>query len=350
MKILNTFIYSSLLLLFSIQTISAKEDYRIENQPVAFEQALSIPAIGTLKQNKNGFIYLDVENAYISEVIPLMNYPGEIRPRPTTSKSIGAHISVFHEKEAIQPLELGEQFLFNIQDIRSFTLHTRDGLKKLWVISTDSPELETLRESYGLSPKLKGYDYHIALGKQMPTAPDGWQDKHQFSRFEFSDEPTEGLYSQGDFVVVDNPAVLETARKVNQVGQLCLKSNGFVYVNVEDSFVEDIVDIIPFEGDFKPTSTGQKMMGAHISVFYEDEVIGHEIWDFEDAGDWFTFEVKELRYIQMGNSRLWVLAVEAPGLERLRKHHGMKSKLKGHYFYITIGHEKIEQAAFKKAA
>lgn len=350
MKKINSFIYSFLLIILSFQLLSAKEDYRIEDQPIALEEAMSIQPVGTLKQKSNGFIYLDVDNSYITDLIPLMEYPGEIRPRPTASKSIGAHISVFHEKEAVQPVELGKEFSFQIKDIRSFTLHTRDGLKKLWVIAADSPELESLRESYGLSPKLKGHDYHITMGKQMPTAPDGWQDKHEFSWLDLSNEPTEGLYTEGDFVTVECPQVIETAHKVNQVGQLCLKSNGFVYVDVDDAFVEEVVDLMPLEGEFKPTSTGPKKMGAHISVFYEDEIIGKEIWNFEDAGDWFSFEVKELRYIDRGNSRLWVLAVDAPGLERLRKHHGMKPKLKGHDFHITIGHEKLEQETIKKAA
>ncbi len=354
MKIINKLFYSFILLFLSANVLSAKEDYRIEDQPMALEEALSIPASGTLKQKDNGFIYLDLDNAFIDAVVPQLDMPGELRPRPTATKSMGAHISVFHEKEGVQPVELGQSFHFDIKDIRSFTLHTRDGLKKLWVISTDSPELEELRESYGLGPKLKGYDYHISLGKQMPTAPDGWQDKHEFSWFDLSDEPTDDLDTEGDFVIVDSPQVLETAKKVNQVGQLCLKSNGYSYVNVDDAFVENVANLLPTEGDFKPLPTGSKKLGAHISVLYEDEMIGKEIWDFVDAGDWFSFEVRDLRYFDRktgnGIKRYWLLAVDAPGLQRLRKHYGLKPKLQGHDFHITLGTEEIVEAVLPEAA
>ena len=354
MKLINQSLYFLCFLLISLSPVSAKEDFRIEDQPLAFEEALSLPCYGTLKQKENGFIYLDASNAYITKIIPLLEIPGELRPRPTASKSIGAHISVFHENEGIRPEELEQPFSFQVQDIRSFTLNTRDGLKKLWVIAADSPELEALRVSYGCSPKLKGYDYHITLGKQMPSAPEGWQERTEFSRLDLSNEPTEELYSDGDFVKVDCPQIIETARRVNQIGQLCLKSNGFVYVDVDNRFVTEIVDQLPLEGSFAPVSTKPKGMGAHISVVYEDEMIHHEIWDLPEAGEWFSFEVKELRCIDRstpsGVNRLWVLAVDAPGLQRLRTAYGMKPKLKGHDFHITIGHEKIETAIQKKAA
>ena len=354
MKLITKFFYSLIILVFCVNLLSAKEDYRIEDQPKALQEAFSIPAFGILKQKDNGFIYLDVDNAYIDDVIPLMEIPGELRPRPTAAKSMGAHISVFDEKENVQPFELGQLFYFDLKDIRSFTLHTRDGLKKLWVISTESPELEALRESYGLSSKLKGYDYHISLGKQMPSAPEGWQEKHEYSRFDLSNEPTDDLYTQGDFTIVNCPQVMETAKKVNQVGQLCLKSNGFAYVNVDDAFIENIADLLPVEGTFTPLSTGPKKMGAHVSVFHEDETIGKEIWDFVDAGDWFSFEVKELRYFERktgnGVKRCWLLAVDAPGLQRLRKHYGLKPKLLGHDFHITLGSEEVLEEALPDAA
>lgn len=354
MKLINKLFFSLIILITCTDLLSAKEDYRIEDQPAALEVAASIQKTGILKQKENGFIYLDIDNAFIDDVIPVMELPGEIRKRPTSSRSMGAHISVFDEHESIQPVELGQVFHFEVKDIRSFTLHSRDGLKKLWVISTESPELEALRESYGLSPRLKGYDYHITLGKQMPAAPEGWQDKHEFSQFDLSEEPTDDLYTEGDFVVVDHPQVLETAKKVNQIGQLCLKSNGYAYVDVDDDFIEKLADQLPVEGTFKPLSTGPKKQGAHISVFHEDETIGKEIWDFVDAGDWFSFEVRELRYFERmtanGVKRCWLLAVDAPGLQRLRKHYGLKPKLQGHDFHITLGSEEVFEAELPEAA
>ena len=43
--------------------------------------------------------------------------------------------------------------------------------KKLWLIALEAPQLETLRESYGLPNRIRGHDFHITLGYQVPAAP-----------------------------------------------------------------------------------------------------------------------------------------------------------------------------------
>lgn len=337
------FVSLFLVLLFPLQ---AKVDYRVEDQALAIEEAMVLSQEGILRQKENGFVYLDVSNELINRIVPLMDLPGVFRSRPTASRSIGAHISVFHEKEEITPEEIGSSFSFHVEEIRSFTLHTRDGLKKLWVIAVHSPELECLREKYGCSPKLKGYDFHITLGKQMPSAPQDWKEVEQLSSFNFSGEETLGLSTEGDFTVVTHHEILKTAAKVNAIGQLCLKGNGFVYLDVDNQFVDHISPLLPTQNEFTQISTKSKKMGAHISVIYEDEMIGNEIWTFAEAGEWFEFEVKELRYIERktpkGKKRLWLLAADCPGLERLRISYGLKPKLKGHDFHITLGNENME--------
>jgi len=337
--------YLSLLLLI-LSPLSGGEDYRVESQPIAIEEAITIPNQGILKQKENGFVYLDVSNEFITAVVPLLDHEGLLRARPTASRSIGAHISVFHEQENVTPDELGDVFFFEAKEIRSFTLHTRDGLKKLWVIAVNSPELENLREKYGLAPKLKGYDYHITLGKQMPSAPENWETVEHLSEFNFSDVPTEGLFTEGDFVKIEDSKILSTAAKVNAIGQLKLKGNGFVYLDVNNAFIDEIWQQLPLQGEFDPVSTQPKKMGAHISVIHEDEMIGKEIWNLAEAGEWFSFEVKELRYVDRKNAkgakRLWLLAADSPALERLRMHYGLKPKLQNHDFHITIGNEQME--------
>ncbi len=240
-------------------------------------------------------------------------------------------------------MELGEKFSFSVQDIRSFTLHTRDGWKKLWVISVSAPELEALRENYGCSPKLKGHDFHITLGKQVPVAPEGWREVEVLSPLNLEGEPTENLASEGDFVELENSELLATATKVDAVGQLCIKGNGFTYLDVNNRFVAELMEGLPVEGAFTAISTNAKRMGAHISVIYEDEMIGKEIWTLSEAGQWFTFEVRALRYVDRkaagGRERLWLLAAWAPGLERLRRSYGLRPKLQGHDFHITLGKE-----------
>ncbi len=343
MSILQKTFFCFFLLLASFSTIIGKEDHKVQIQQDAYEKAIVLPGYGILKQKQNGFIYLDVSNEFITEIVPLLEMPGVLKERPTSVRSIGAHISVFHEKENISPDELGAAFSFSVKDIRNFTLHTRDGLKKIWVISVISEDLEALREKYGCSPKLKGFEFHISLGKQMPKAPENWEEKTSLSEFNFSSEETLGLFQDGDFFVVECDQVIKTAAKVDAIGQLKLKGNGYVYLDVNNQYVDEICEILPIQGDFKKLSTDGKKIGAHISVFYEDEMIKHEIWDLKEAGDWFTFEVKELRYIckktANGEKKTWLLVVDAPALERLRAHYGLKPKLLGHDFHMTLGHE-----------
>lgn len=336
-----------IILTFFLTPLTAKDDYLIENQPNALEKISEITAKGVLKQKENGFVYLDVSNEYIDALKPILEVPGTLSYLPTAKRSLGAHVTVFVESDAVTPEELGKEFSFNVSDIRSFTQHTRDGLKKLWAIAVESPELEILREQYGLPSKLKGHAFHITLGKQLPAAPEGWKNIDIISSFNNGDEPTLGLESKGDFVKIESKEIEEIAKKINNVAQLCLKQNGFTYLNVNDAFVEEIAPLIPAENELDPISTGSKKMGAHISVFYEDEMIGKQIWNPQEIGQWFAFEAKELRYVDRktpkGKQRIWFIAVDAPGLERLRKNYGLKPKLQGHDFHITIGYENLEE-------
>lgn len=344
MNNVNKLLISLFLLVFS--PLLGKSDYKIENQSIAMQEAILISGQGTLKQTENGFVYLDVPNEFITTIVPLLDYEGVLKSRSTSSCSIGAHVTVFHEKDEVTPDELGDMFAFEINEIRSFTFQTRDGLKKLWVIAVNSPELENLREKYGCSSKHKGYDYHITLGKQMPSAPENWEEVEEYSAFNFIDEPTDGLFTEGDFIKVEQSEILATAAKVHAVGQLKLKENGYVYVDVDNAYIDEIWPQLPLQGEFNPVSTKPKKMGAHISVIYENEMIKNEIWNLAEAGEWFTFEIKELRYVDRntakGPRRCWLLVAEAPALERLRMHYGLKPKLKEHDFHISLGNENLE--------
>ena len=153
----------------------AKVDYQVEPQPQVVEMALSLENCGELKQKDNGYLYVDVSDKFIAEILPLLECPGRIAPPShyTSKKGIGAHVSVMYENERItndlwEIAELGETYAFDVTELRSLKVANRDGhMKKLWLIALDAPQLEQLRESYGLAPKLKGY--------QLPAAknPEG---------------------------------------------------------------------------------------------------------------------------------------------------------------------------------
>ncbi len=153
--------------LYSSTLIAA--DFHIEFQPQVIEKVIQIEQKGILKQKANGYLYVEVSDDFIAETIPLIETSGIIVPpgHYTSKKGIGAHISVIYETELDNTVhkinELGQEIIFNVIELR--TVRVNNG--KLWLIAVDAPELETLRESYGLSPLLKNHNFHITLGTEV---------------------------------------------------------------------------------------------------------------------------------------------------------------------------------------
>ena len=156
----------------------AAEDYQIENQPQVIETVVQIQQKGILKQKDNGYLYLEVPKDFIAEALPLIDAPGKIVPprHYTSKKGIGAHISVMYENEQIlneiwEIKELGQEYTFTVMELRTVKLNKDNKVKKLWLLAVAAPELEKLRENYGLSSKLKNHDFHITIGTQIPGKP-----------------------------------------------------------------------------------------------------------------------------------------------------------------------------------
>lgn len=172
---LRKFIHCVLLAATLVFPLCADIDYQIEDQPQVIEKAFQFEQKGILKQKDNGYLYLEVSRDFIAEVLPLIEAAGKITPPHhfTSKKGIGAHVSVMYENEQIlndiwEIKELGEEFCFTVVDLRTVKLNKNNKAKKLWLLAVVSPELEKLRENYGLSPLLKGHDFHITLGYQTP--------------------------------------------------------------------------------------------------------------------------------------------------------------------------------------
>ncbi len=86
----------------------------------------------------------------------------KIPPYFRGERSPGAHISVFYSDEHVHPNEIGSVFHFEPECIE--IVHTQGDTYV--VLQVRSKELETLREKYGLRPKLKNHEFHISLAKR----------------------------------------------------------------------------------------------------------------------------------------------------------------------------------------
>lgn len=176
---LKSFIQKSLIIVALATSLSfplyAKDDFQVENQPQVIEKVVQFEQKGVLKQKANGYLYVEVSRDYIAEVIPLIDAPGKIVPPShyKSKKGIGAHISVIYENELIENEiweigELGQEFTFTVIELRTVKLNKNNKVKKLWLLAVSAPELERLRESYGLPSRLKNHDFHITIGTQVP--------------------------------------------------------------------------------------------------------------------------------------------------------------------------------------
>lgn len=125
----------------------------------------NLPLEGSLMSNSHGYVYLKVDDGYIHQLFPMLNIKNEGYKEPPffrRKSSPGAHISVFYSNEHIHPKELGKKFSFELKKV---AIVKQKGSKYV-VLQVESPELEKLREKYGLGPKLYGHEYHISIGKK----------------------------------------------------------------------------------------------------------------------------------------------------------------------------------------
>ncbi len=121
---------------------------------------------GQLLVKSDGFAYLKVDDAYIHDLFPMLGLEKDGFNKPPyfrSKEAPGAHISVFYKDEHIKAAEVGQYFRFELKQI---VIVKADKDTSYAVLQVVSPELERLREKYGLSPKLHGHEYHISLGKK----------------------------------------------------------------------------------------------------------------------------------------------------------------------------------------
>lgn len=135
-----------------------------EHKEAILEAAQKLPQSGILKKNWDGYIYLKVDDNYIHHLLPFIREDGYHKPSSLQRPSrIGAHISVFYKDEAAarKPItEVGQSYSFHIKNFTRVSTNNKDYA----IIEVESPELEQLREKYGLSPKLFNHEFHITIG------------------------------------------------------------------------------------------------------------------------------------------------------------------------------------------
>lgn len=139
---------------------------KILNIPELISAASRFKLDGKLAISNNNLVYLDIDDAYIHQLFPLLQNQHIKKPNYFGEKSAGAHITVIYpeENKKIHKNDLGKKHDFVINDIVTAQL----GMKIYYVLLAESPSLLQLRRRCGLSDMLcfKGYSigFHITIG------------------------------------------------------------------------------------------------------------------------------------------------------------------------------------------
>jgi hypothetical protein len=127
----------------------------------------ALPHEGIVKKSA-GFVYVDLDDAYIHSLIPFIQKEGFIEPPYFSNPdSVGAHISIIYPDEMEQyglseiP-ECGQIIHFDPVECKVVHPPRWKEIDEVYFIVVDAPQLDAIRARYGL-PK-REFAYHITIG------------------------------------------------------------------------------------------------------------------------------------------------------------------------------------------
>lgn len=133
--------------------------------------------------------------------------------------------------------------------------------------------------------------------------------------------------------------VQHAQKQLPHCGVLRSKS-GFVYVDVDDRYVHELIKFIRKEGYEEPPYFGREsLVGAHISVIYPDELKKYGISEIDECGETINFAFTGCHVVHpselMAVDEVYFISLEAPELDLIRTKYGLPKCEYG--FHITIG-------------
>jgi hypothetical protein len=113
--------------------------------------------------------------------------------------------------------------------------------------------------------------------------------------------------------------------------------NGYIYLKLDNRYVYDLFAFLTQEGlEIPPYFRTKSSTGAHISVVYKTEKQKLPPY-IPEIGETFPFQIQGLNSLFLNDhEQIYFLAVSSPELEAFRNKYGLRSKLLGHEFHITI--------------
>ena len=141
--------------------------FKAISNKILLEHAKKLPLYGKIISHNDGFVFLDISNAFIHELYPLIREVNIEKPNYfSEGKTAGAHISIVYPDEKPRlPMKKMPNFIsFSIRNICSTCLMR----KKFFMLTVNCPKLTEIRYALGLSsfPVYKKNilpDFHITI-------------------------------------------------------------------------------------------------------------------------------------------------------------------------------------------
>ncbi|MBJ7449089.1 MAG: hypothetical protein JHC93_01870 [Parachlamydiales bacterium] len=149
---------------------------------------------------------------------------------------------------------------------------------------------------------------------------------------------------------VDNPDLMSIAQNnLPHNGVLKITPEGFLYLKISDDYIFDLLPLISGQDIVAPPYFKPGMIGAHISVAYENEMEGMNYSDLIALGEVVSFEILNFQHLNLDNciigNDIYILDIKAPRLSEIRTQLGLSSLIKGHDFHITVAISDSNQKA-----
>lgn len=132
--------------------------------PIPDTAIAQLPCVGVLRENEEGFVYIDIDDRFIHDLVRFIESEGFEAPPYFGPGRIGAHISVIcKDEEKYGPIEECGQ-IFSFTPVACQVVHPPHwtGVEEVYLIEVDVPGLDLIREKYGLPQK--EFPFHIAIG------------------------------------------------------------------------------------------------------------------------------------------------------------------------------------------
>ncbi len=126
---------------------------------------------GALYLSSTGYLLLAVPNALVRGIFAAMHEPGVELPPGPNGEPFAAHITVMAKSEvdmigADMISERGKRYTYTLGRLMMVEPDNWPGVARVYYVTVFSPELQTLRRSYGLSglPHDGEYAFHVTCG------------------------------------------------------------------------------------------------------------------------------------------------------------------------------------------